>query len=600
AYWLRLDAFFSDAAYWRQYAPLFWSSLPVLIGLRLLANWCGGQYNWSFSHAGALEAGRLALTALGATLVFLLINKFWQPFAIAPPRSIYVLEFCLSFIFMGALRFTPKYFYSLYCAFYATYGPGCAQKPTLIYGAGGNAELLVRELSRTVGHPYHLVGFIDDAPSRLNVHISGLKVLGPVDKLPILLKKYNIKEILITIPDFSGAPLRRLIDFCAPFGVSYKIVPPYQSMLSSKRNVLATIEDLKPESLIHRPAVPFNSQRLSEFYCGMTALVTGAAGSIGSEICFQLASKGIKKLVILDIDENGIFFLNSDLLRKAPSLKVNFEIVSVQDKEQLSRVMKKHNPHIVIHAAAHKHVPLMESCPLAAIKNNVLGTLFTAQSALEAGASHFLLISTDKAVLPGNVMGASKRLAELLLLGFKGGPMEPTIVRFGNVLGSNGSLFQIVERQIKEGGPVTVTDPAMTRFFMTIPEAIGLVLSTPTLTSRDIFVLEMGEAINIDQLVRHVISLSGLVPGRDIDIIYTNPRPGEKLSEILIAPEQSGVKTEHPGIWSIEERCPPLNIDDLLLRVSNLLTQANLKEACHDFLKFYVPEYKAVDLKNGE
>ena len=589
AYWLRLDTFWGFSGQWDHYLNLFWKSLPLLIGLRLAANWLWHQYSWSFSHADVPDAMRLFLATVCGSLAFVLINQLGAPFGVLPPKSVYALEFSLSFIFMGALRFAPKYLYNLYCGSHLAHRNAELLRPALVYGAGGNAELLVRDLLRTTGHPYHLVGFIDDSPAKKGVYIGGLKVLGASGNLPVLIPRYDIKEILIAIPDFSGAPLRHLMDICEPFGISYKIVPRYQSMLSGQTNVLSLMEDVKPEALINRPSVPFDRQRVTNFYQGWAVLVTGAAGSIGSEICLQLASYGASRLILFDMNENGIFFLYNDLLKDHPSLKVDFEIGSVQDEKLLQIVMNKHKPDMVIHAAAHKHVPLMEACPLEAVKNNVLGTLLTAKAAAAAGAKNFLLISSDKAVIPANIMGATKRLAEIALQNIDT-PMQRTIVRFGNVLGSNGSLLQIIQRQIKRGGPVTVTDPRMTRFFMTIPEAIGLVLVTPTLEPKNIFVLEMGEPVNIDKLVRHIISLAGLTPGRDIDLIYTGRRPGEKLTERLISEGQALEATEHAGIQAVRQADGRIDLDILINKVE-LLSKTPDLESGEDIIKEYVPEY---------
>jgi FlaA1/EpsC-like NDP-sugar epimerase len=588
AFWLRFDTFFRLPSFWSDYRELFWKSLPLLVLLRLGTNRLGRLYHWSFSHAGNVEAGRLIFAALGGSAVFIGLNIFFKPFGQVPPRSIYALEFGLSLIFMALPRFAPRYLYDLYCGFHAAHRTG--GRPTLIYGAGGNAELLARELGRTTGHPYRLVGLIDDAPFKRNLRIAGLKVLGGREDLPRLIPAHGITEILITIPGFSGASLRRLVELCEPYGIGYKVVPPYQSMLTARRNILADLEKIKPEALLNRPAITFDQKSLHGFYQGRAVLVTGAAGSIGSEITLQLAARGAGRLVILDQDENGVFFLAHDLKRLYPNLKTAFEIGSVRDRDLLKTVLGRYRPDMVIHAAAHKHVPLMEQNPLAAVKNNVLGTILTAEAALEAGTEHFLLISTDKAVAPANVMGASKRLAEMAVRTFENTALRPTIVRFGNVLGSNGSLLPIIQRQINRGGPVTITDPNMTRFFMTIPEAIGLVLATPTLTRRGIFVLEMGEPVSIDRLVRHVIALSGLVPGRDIEIAYTQKRAGEKLHEALTLPGDDLSPTEHQGILSLALEPAGLDLAALKAEIQALAADPD-PEAARRFLETRVPEY---------
>ncbi len=588
AYWLRLDSFFYG--FWPAYWALLQASLPLLIGLRLTANWLWRLYNWSFSHAGGAEFLRLFLAGLTGTAAFIAVNVLGRPFGQIPPRSVYALEFCLSLMFMALARFSPKYLYDFYCGLHAVRRFG--GRPTLIYGAGGTAELLIRELRRTMGHPFRLEGLIDDAPSKRDVYIAGLKVLGDREALPKIIAARGITEILVTIPGFSGAPLRRLVELCQPFGLSYKVVPPYQSILTARRDLVGALENISPEALINRPAIDFDQERLRGFYRGREVLVTGAAGSIGSEIARQLAALGVGRLTVLDQDENGLFFLLKDLQGLRPEMETASEIGTVRDEGLWRAVLARRRPDMVIHAAAHKHVPLMEEHPLAAVKNNVLGTILTAEAALAAGAEHFLLISTDKAVAPANVMGASKRLAEMAVQTLAGGPLRPTIVRFGNVLGSNGSLLPIIQRQIQRGGPVTVTDRKMTRFFMTIPEAIGLVLVTPTLARRDIFVLEMGDPVNIDQLVRQVIALAGLVPGRDIEIVYTEKRPGEKLTEELFLPGDDLWPTECRGILGLSRRTPPLDLAELKAGIEALGAAPDPDRAARRFLETWVPEYK--------
>ncbi|MDR1921714.1 MAG: polysaccharide biosynthesis protein, partial [Candidatus Adiutrix sp.] len=558
AFWLRFDAIVVYST-WGDYSSLFLASLPLLIVLRLICNHVAHQYAWSFSHAGLNEAGQLFFAVSIGSMLFLSVNYLLRPFGLQPPRSIYALEGALSLLFMGAVRFLPKYLFSVYCQTYYHFKHQDDRRPTLVYGAGGNAELMVRELLRTTGHPYRLVGFIDDSASKRNIFINGLKVLGSADDLPELIAAHRIKELLIAIPGFSGAPLRKLVDLCSPFGLSFKIIPPYQKVLEARPgNIHAAFEDIKPDALLNRPQIPFDTLRLADFYRGQAALVTGAAGSVGSEICRQLAEYGVRRLILFDVDENGVFFLHNDLRQKYPELELRFEVGSVQNEGLVEAVLAKCRPDIVLHAAAYKHVPIMEFCPVEALRNNVLGTFLLGRAAQKAGIKNFLLISTDKAVLPVSVMGATKRLAEIALNNIDDGVMRATTVRFGNVLGSNGSLLQIIQRQIRAGGPVTITHPLMSRFFMTIPEAIGLVLMTPTLKPADIFVLDMGEAVSVDKLVRHVISLSGLAPDRDIKIVYTDRRPGEKLEEVLLNEQDDSETTEHPGIWAVRRQVPRL------------------------------------------
>lgn len=590
AFWLRLDMVAShplkDA-----YFNLFLKSTPLLLSCRFIFNWFTRLYGWSFAHAGLQDAGRFFLSIFAGSLAFIFINIMFAPYGLVPPRSVYIIESSLSLLFLGGLRFGPRYLYTLYRRRNSQGAQVNYSTPTLIYGAGDNGELLARELLRTIGHGYHLIGFIDDNPSKLHVLIYGLKVFGNINDLERLIKKYKIQKILIAIPNFSGAPLRHVIDVCAPFGVSYKIVPHYQRILENKPNFKNILENVTPESLINRSLVSFPKDLKAELYHGKTVIVTGAAGTIGAEICKQLASLGVQRLILFDINENGIFFTHADIQRLYPNIDLNIEIGSVQDSELIQHVMRKYRPDIAFHAAAHKHVPLMELCPVEAIKNNVLGTLYVAQAAADANVQTFLLISTDKAAEPANIMGATKRLAELVLRAIDAPHLRKRIVRFGNVLGSSGSLLQIIQRQIHRGGPVTITDPEMTRFFLTVEEAIGLVLITPDLMESDTFILEMGECVNIDKLVRQVIALTGLVPERDIEIVYTKKRPGEKLTEVLVNDDETLIPTKQTGIQGIQFVAPiALNIQSLTRDIS-ILSKSNYYEESLQLLRKYVPNF---------
>ena len=463
---------------------------------------------------------------------------------------------------------------------------------TIIYGAGGNAELLVKELTRTTNYKYNIIGLIDDSPTKKNASIYGFKVLGAINDLPKILKKFSINEILITIPDFSGEPLRNLIGVCAPFNIGYKIVPKYKQMLNRTASITSMVEKIKPDALIDRVQIPFDKNKLLPLYKGKTILVTGGVGSIGSEICRQLTDCKITRLIVLDMNENDSYFLQSDLREKHPNLDLFFEIGSIQDREIIRKIMEKYRPHIVFHAAAHKHVPLMERCPLEAIKNNVLGTIIVIEEAQRQGVEEFLLISSDKSVSPTNIMGATKNIAEKVMRSLKvQGSMNCRAVRFGNVLGSNGSLLQIIQRQIIKGGPITITHPEMTRYFMTIPEAVGLVLVTLGFRESDTFVLDMGDPISIDKLIRQVVSLSGLVPERDIDIVYTQCRPGEKMYEEIFSNNENIEETAHKRIFAVINEEELLDVNNMKIRISTLSEQEelNVKQFFLDYVTDYQP-----------
>lgn len=590
AFWLRFD--FTDgyvryAAYDHRL-----EMLPWLIGIRWLCGWAANIYRWSFGHASIQEGAALCLSVVIGTVVFAVLGHAIEIFPVPPPRSIYALEAAFTMAGMSFLRFFPKYAFLVYRARAGEKNRGAGEKPMIIFGAGGNAEILARELSRTSGHGYDPIGFVDDDKGKWGSRIHGLKVLGGMKELPDLIDKFKVGEILVAVPEFSGEPLRRLVDICGPKNVKFKIIPPYPSVLAPG-NLARLIEDIKPESLLERTLVEFDQAKVNKLLCGKTVLVTGAGGSIGSELCRQTAAQGIGKLILFDLNESDLYFLCAELREKHPALDVKLQVGSVRDRSRLDTLMERHRPRLVFHAAAHKHVPLMEESPCEAVKNNVLGTFETAESALLHGAESFTLVSTDKAVASANIMGASKALAEFIVRGIAGrGGMRCSTVRFGNVLGSNGSLLQIVKRQIAEGGPVTVTHRDMTRYFMAIPEAVALILMATALGEGGTYILDMGEPINVDRLIRQVVMLSGLTPDRDIEIRYTRPRAGEKLFEELHTGGETLTPSSFPRISVVASREEERRDLAAMLAEARRVAQSNDDAAAAAFFRAWVPDYK--------
>ena len=443
-----------------------------------------------------------------------------------------------------------------------------SQKNLLVIGAGSGANLVLRDILYEQSFKYNVVGIIDDNPYKKGSSILGIRVLGSRKDIIPVCKKLDIAEILIAIPSLSPIELKKLVSVCNETGCKVKILPSMNRMLSNKSLVMQ-IRDVDVSDLLAREPISLNNDAVANLISGEVVLVTGGGGSIGSELCRQLASFRPSMLIIVDIYENNAYDIQNELKDKFPGLNLRVEIASVRDLDRMRQIFKKFSPACVFHAAAHKHVPLMETSPCEAVKNNVFGTLNTAKCADEFGAKRFVLVSTDKAVNPTNVMGATKRICEMIVQSFNSKSKTDFVaVRFGNVLGSNGSVIPLFKRQIAEGGPVTLTHKDIIRFFMTIPEAVQLILqATSFAEGGEIFVLDMGEPVKIYDLAENLIRLSGFKPNKDIKIIETGLRPGEKLYEELLINDSLG-KTSHNKIF-VE---PPeaLDNDEILNKLEAL------------------------------
>lgn len=423
-------------------------------------------------------------------------------------------------------------------------------KNILVIGAGEAGSIVVKEYNAKPRYKKKVVALIDDDKEKIGTCISGVRVLGTCDDLERIVKEKQIKEIIIAIANISDDNLNRILNKCEKTSVQIKIMPGVSEMLDGKFNI-SKIRDVDVRDLLGRKTVSLDTNGISNYIAGKIVMVTGGGGSIGSEILRQLVRFNPKKLIIFDIYENNAYDIQNELKRKYDNIDLVTLIGSVRDRSRLKNVFNTYKPDVVFHAAAHKHVPLMEDSPGEAIKNNVVGTLNTAEIAGQAGASKFVLISTDKAVNPTNVMGASKRLCEMIIQSInKIYKTDYVAVRFGNVLGSNGSVVPLFKKQISEGGPVTLTHKNITRFFMTIPEAAQLVIQAGAFAKGgEIFVLDMGKPVKIYDLAVKLIKLSGFEPNKDIEIKITGLRPGEKLYEELLMNEEGLKETKHNKIF---------------------------------------------------
>ena len=551
---------------WCKFAP-FYALLCVLLF------WLLKLYKsiWKFVSFKELERITLA-SVVTAVLHVLLITSIFQRM----PLSYYFLGALLQFVLICGVRFSYRFF-----LFVRSDRENDQQIPVLVFGAGSAANLICKEIMRSPEMKERVVCILDDNPNKWHRDLDGVPIVGGREMIPEAVKRFGIKKIYIAIPSISSKERSKIIDLCKETGCELKTLPGiYQLMLG--QITFNMFRDVNVEDLLGREPVKLESPEVKEYLEGKTVLITGGGGSIGSELCRQVAAvKGLKRLIIFDIYENNAHAIKLELTDKYPNLDLVTLIGSVRNSQKVKQVFHDYRPDIVFHAAAHKHVPLMEDSPCEAIKNNVMGTYNTAYAALACNCEKFVLISTDKAVNPVNIMGASKRLCEMIVQAFgrkveagkareipnyhahmisgEGGgsgddllvpPDHPrtefVAVRFGNVLGSNGSVIPRFREQIREGRAVTVTHPDMIRYFMTIPEAASLVLTAATFGGGGkIFVLDMGTPVKIDTLARDMIKLSGLKPDKDISIVYTGLRPGEKLYEERLMDEEGLRKTSN-------------------------------------------------------
>lgn len=510
------------------------------------------------------------------------------------PRSILIFVFLMDMFFVTATRYLSKARKNLIFSV-----PNDDIKRTLIIGAGEAGVLVVNELRNHKELGYEPVVFIDDDKSKWGVEILGIPVVGGREKIIDAISEYRISEVILAMPSVERNVQENILDICSKLSMKIKIIPGMYELIEDSKLNVKDLRDVRIGDLLGRDEVKLNQEVLSEFLKDKVVLVTGGGGSIGSELCRQIVKFNPKKLIILDIYENNAYDIQMELLRHYKDVDLTVEIESIRDAVRMDIIIEKYKPNVVFHAAAHKHVPLMENSSTSAIKNNVFGTLNVIKACDKYEVERFVLISTDKAVNPTSVMGTTKRICEMLVQIYNSkSKTEFVAVRFGNVLGSNGSVIPLFIEQIKEGGPVTVTHEDIIRYFMTIPEACQLVLQAGAIAKGgEIFILDMGEPVKILDLAVNLIKMSGLEPYKDIDIKITGLRPGEKLYEEILLNMENSVATEYEKIF-IEK--PIIHNEELLFeglekldKVKNTLE----KKEITDILKDIVPTFKP-DLNN--
>jgi FlaA1/EpsC-like NDP-sugar epimerase len=557
-------------------------AIPLLVGIKLATVYAARLHCWSFRMSGLSEAVRLVFAMMAASLAFALA---WSGL----PRSVYVLEFFFTTSLMAGFRFAPRFVEGWYAEWQRRGSPGAVK--AIIVGASGAGDLLARDLLRSEDGKYLVVGFVDDDPAKLGMHVSGKPVLGNVRDLARLIEQHQVSTVLLAVPDLPAERIREILAICSSSKASFKTIPASYAFLDERISA-AMLHDLSPDDLLPRPPVAFDDEEIQSLVHGRRVLVTGAGGTIGGEICRQLAEHGVSRLVMVDMNENELYLRTRRLQEDYPSVRLHPEVADIRELQRLHRLAAQYHPEFVFHAAAHKHVPLMEYAPEEAVKNNVFGTLNVALMAHEIGSERLVVISTDKAVNPTSVMGASKRIAELVVRDLASrSKTRMTAVRFGNVLGSAGSVVPIFKQQIERGGPVTVTHPDCTRYFMTVSEAVGLVLLAGLGGYGELCVLDMGEPIRIDEMARSLITMAGRIPEKEIAIVYTGLRPGEKLFEELLTEEEEQNVLVRNRINVAKSPPPPADLANRLSVLKNLATTGD-RPGLLAAIKALVPTYR--------
>ncbi len=499
---------------------------------------------WMYTSVKEYTLGLLA--GVGAVAILGIASGFFKEYFL--PFKYMFTSGIVALVFSMTVRVGIKVIYQFMEGYFKEVSGG--QKNLLIIGAGNAAAIAIRGILLDKETKYHIVGAVDDDLRKRGCLIYGIKILGTRDDIVSICDRKKVNEILIAIPSISEQDKSDILNICSNTSCKIKILPKAMG-ISGKIKVKTDARDIQIEDLLSRDVVELDIDDISSHLSRRTILVTGGGGSIGSELCRQIATFRPEKLIILDIYENNAYDIQNELLASHPEIDTDVLIASVRDKERIDKIFKKYKPEIVFHAAAHKHVPLMEDSSCEAVKNNIKGTLNVCLSAAENGVEKVILISTDKAVNPTNVMGASKRVCEMIVQSMNGRTETKfAAVRFGNVLGSNGSVVPIFKKQIEKGGPVTITHRDITRYFMTIPEAAQLVMEAAVFAKGgEIFVLDMGQPVKIYDLAVKMIKLSGLIVGEDIEIVVTGLRPGEKLYEELLMDEEGLSSTKNKKIF---------------------------------------------------
>jgi FlaA1/EpsC-like NDP-sugar epimerase len=567
-------------------------TIPVLVIAKALGFLASGQFRGWWRYVSIKDVWPIAAgSALGSVLFAAGVWGVWGPYHV--PRSIYLLDWGITMMLVLGARYLIRM---------GREGLGRRGQVTarrvLIVGAGAAGQMIAREISENASLGMEQVGFIDDDRAKIGARIHGVKVLGGRGKIIDICAKYDVNEIIIAIPSAPPSVVRHVVEHCRVVSATFRILPGIGDLIDGKVSVGA-LRNVDLEDLLGRDPVALDTELLHRHITGRTVMVTGAAGSIGSELCRQIARLSPGRLVLFEIAESPLFYFEMEMREKFPDLGLVPVIGDVRDRGRVEEIVRAHRPAVIFHAAAYKHVPMMEIHPVEAVKTNVLGTRILADAAAKFGVERFVLVSTDKAVRPTNVMGATKRLAELVIhnAANRVGSTVFIAVRFGNVLGSVGSVIPIFRRQLKTTGKLTVTHKEASRYFMLIPEAAGLILQAGAMgMGGEVFVLDMGEPVKIIDLAKNLIRLSGKELGVDAEIVFTGLRPGEKLHEELIVEGEDVSGTTHPKVMKLigSEKMPPSWSKQLEELIVCAITGARcgVVERLDALVKGYCPDYE--------
>lgn len=573
--------------------------LVVSVVLRTLVHWRLGLFHglWRYSSSrdlvSLIKAATLSSALIAAVWAFAGTGTF--------PRSIFVLDYVFGILIIGGLRFGIR---TIHEVGLQSANPAFApadRRRIVVLGAGDAGEMLMREIVRNHMRRFEPVGFLDDNPHKQGGHIHGVPVLGPISSVADIIARKRVDEVILAIPSMRGREMRSVVELCRPSGVTLRTLPALGSLIDGTVTV-SQLTDVKIEDLLGREPVKLDTNAIGGFLADRVVLVTGAGGSIGSELCHQIARFKPRRLILVEQAEGSLFEIHRALLAAFPEVPALPYIADICDTKRLDAVFQAERPAVVFHAAAHKHVPMMEANPGEAIKNNVFGTKKVADVAARYKVATFVMVSTDKAVNPTSVMGVSKRTAEIYVQALSQRTETQFVtVRFGNVLGSAGSVIPIFKQQIAAGGPVTVTHPEMKRYFMTIPEACQLILQAGAMgRGGEIFILDMGEPVKIVDLARDLIRLSGLTPDEDIAVTFTGMRPGEKLFEELSFDAEKAQKTGHEKIFvGTFRQYPWEEVEHGLATLSELSDGVSALGIRQAFERL-VPEYSPDNLADSE
>ncbi|NIA23807.1 MAG: polysaccharide biosynthesis protein [Proteobacteria bacterium] len=568
------------------------ASLSVIVKIPILYLFRLYNISWRFVSLDEAIKLVLAITVGEFTLFIILLALKSTGIMDFLPRSVILIDFLLSMYLVGIFRLSKR----LVSIVLQRKITGNNKKKTIVIGAGSAGEQIIRELLKS-NNEYYPVCIIDDDRSKLGMYIHGVKIVGDRNNIEKIAYLFGCDTAIIAIPTISKKNLNEIVEILQNAGIKeIKALPSILDIVNDRVRI-SDIRPVKLEDLLGREEVKINMENIRKMLEGKSVMVTGAGGSIGSELCKQIARFKPRRLILFEIDETELFNITNEFKKQFPYIEIADIVGDVKNRDKVSRVMKKYHTDIVFHASAYKHVPAMEKHPDEAITNNIVGTYNVAKSSVENGVEKFILISTDKAVNPTSIMGASKRFSEFIVNGFNAtGNTKFVSVRFGNVLGSRGSVIPIFEKQIKEGGPITITHPDMRRYFMLIPEACILVLEAGAIgEGGEVFVLDMGEPVRIEDVAKQMMKLYGLVPGEDIEIVYTGVRPGEKLFEELLTAEEGTDSTKSEKIYKAKQKNTP-SMGIIEKYIDQLVVNKYDRNKIDEILREIIPTYKKITI----